>query len=354
MPPVAPAAAAAAAKAARRAASAAAAAAAAVAAALVTGAIVVFAGGIVAAIAVLMVVATLATVDAFDRLLCTFVASVVSGLFAPAVANDGLAAATAVVSRFDTKPALCASVSEDAAAAAAGLLADAVDDANTACEADATEVTELATDGAIKLATLVADKDVTEGAAATTVVLVAARVTVPVTTVELRLLNDAVDVTGVEVTAASTAWMAFWNTALLTVLFTVVVAVPPVTAPVTAVVVLASMVCTAAVVWISAGLVLVTGSAVIRLTPDKPKFVAVDVVAAVTAAAVGADAVPTTGGGKLESTEACTRLVRGVSEVEPGGAFSSPTKAVPELMSTPPELHTMCWPLLVFCAAVKV
>ena len=100
----------------------------------------------------------------------------------------------------------------------------------------------------MKLATLVGDSVVTVGAAATTVVLAAARVTVPETTAVLRLLKVAVLVTGVAVTAASTACIAFWKTAEETVLFTAVVAVPPVTAPVTAVVVLASIVCTAAVV----------------------------------------------------------------------------------------------------------
>lgn len=275
-------------------------------------------------------------------------------MVAPAVAKVGFAAATAVVNKLDTKPADWARVRELAAAAAAGLLADAVDDASTACDADATADTDDATEGAIKLATLVGDRDVTAGAAATTVVFAAARVTVPEATAVDKLLKDAVLVTGVAVTAANTACTAFWNTAELTVDVVAADAVPPVTAPVTAVVVFASIVCTAAVVCITAAFVAVTGSAVIRLIPAKLRFVAVVVVAAVTAAAVGADALPTTGAGKEASTAACTRLVSGVRTDEPGGAFSSPTNAAPELMSTPPEEHTMCCPPLEFCAAVKV
>ena len=92
---------------------------------------VVLAGGIVAAICVLITVATSATVEAEPRFDCTLVASVVNGLVAPAVAKVGLAVATAVVNRLDTRPALWANVNELAAAAAAGLLADAVAEAST-------------------------------------------------------------------------------------------------------------------------------------------------------------------------------------------------------------------------------
>lgn len=284
----------------------------------------------------------------------TLFAKLARGLLAPAVVKLGLADATAVVSRLLTKPADCAKVKDEAAAAAAGLFAVAVADASTAWEAEETAVTLEATEGAMKLATEAGDKVATAGAAEAITWLVAARVTVPDATAVDRFESVFVDVIGVAVTAASTACTAFWKTALLTVVLTVVEALLPVTAPVTAVVVFANMVCTAAVVWISAGLEWVTGSVVIKLVPVRFKLFAVVVAALVTCAAVGAEGVPATGVGNEASTEACTRLVKGDNTDEPGGAFISPTKAVPEEISTPPDEQTMWSPPFGLTDAAKL
>lgn len=92
----------------------------------------------------------------------------------------------------------------------------------------------------------------------------------------------------------------------------------------------------------------------IRLTPVRLRAVAVEVIAAVIAAAVGADAMPAVGAGMVASTEACTKVVSGVITAEPAGAFNVPTSMLPELMSTPPEKHSICCPPFGFCDAVNV